>query len=143
MSKFTPLSDKEHQANLGRLLYKIEQCIDYQNLYSLEEDFNRVGLTVQATSRNQMILCKLINGSPVTENVIDDYIYIGSTNELNKELSERASEKISDFVRTNAGSPGKVENIARVWRNGLRMYSSKIAIANEDIDRISGELINE
>jgi hypothetical protein len=142
-SKFAPISQKHHQQSLDRLVYKVGQCIDYQSLYALEEDFNRVGLTVQTTSRNRMILCKLVNGGPITEKVIDDYIYIGSLDDLSRELTDRSSEKICDFIRTNAGTPGKVENISRVWRNGLRMYQSAIAIANEDIDRISGELLNE
>jgi hypothetical protein len=135
--------DKKYEISLGKLLYKIDQCIDYQNLYSLEEDFNKVGLTIQSTSRNRMILCRLLNGAPITEKVIDDYIYIGGTDELSKELTNRTTEKIADFVKTNAGPPGKIENIARVWQNGLRMYQNKIAIVNEDIDRISGEIINE
>lgn len=128
---------------LNRLLYKIEQCIDYQNLYCLEEDFNKVGLTIQTTDRRRMILCRLEKGKPITEQIVEDYIYIGSLDELSKELSERTTNKICDFVKTNAGEPGKIQDIARVWRNGLRAYESTIAIKNEDIDHISGEVISE
>jgi hypothetical protein len=138
--KFEPLSEKQHKRNLDKLLYKIGQCVDYQCFYALEEDFNKIGLTIQTTSRNRMILCKLQDGSPVTEKIIDDYIFVGSLDESTKELTDRTVEKICDFVRTNVGTPGKVENIAKVWRNGLRMYQSAISIANEDIERVVGEM---
>jgi len=135
-----PLLD---EVSLNKLIYKIGQCIDYQSLFALEEEFNRIGLTLQTTSRNRMVLCKLIKGRPITERVIEDYIFVGGLDELSKELTDRATEKICDFVRTNAGTAGKVENIAKVWRNGLRMYESAISIVNEDVERIAGELIVE
>ena len=131
------------KSSLGSLLYKIGQCIDYQNLYALEESFNKVGLTVQTTSHNRMLLCKLVNGGPITENVVDDYIFIGSLDNVTKEITKEAAEKIMDFVRTNAGQAGKVENVARAWRNGLRMYPAIIPIANEEIQEIAGELLLE
>jgi hypothetical protein len=136
------LEKKSNTKELERLIYKIGQCIDYQSLYALEESFNRCGLTIQTTSRNRMILCKLRDGRPVSESVVDDYIFIGGIEDMSREISNRASEKISDFVRTNAGAAGKVQNMARVWRNGLRMYDS-VSIVNEDQQRIAGDLICE
>lgn len=124
---------------LERLLYKISQCIDYQNLYALEEEFNKVGLSIQTTSRNRMILCRLVEGSIIAERLIDDYIFVGSLADSTKELSENVTQKISDFVRNSAGESSKVENLARVWRNGLRMYDN-IIVVNEDIDKIADDL---
>lgn len=132
----TPKTTPNKQ-DLGKLLYKIGQSIDYQSIYALEESFNKVGLTIQTTSHNRMILCKLVNGGPITENVVDDYIFIGSLDERGKEVTDRVAEKVCDFVRTNAGPAGKVENTARVWRNGLRMYESIISIVNEDVKKIA------
>jgi hypothetical protein len=129
------------KASLGKLLYKIGQCINYQNLYGLEEQFNKVGLTIQTTSHNRMLLCKLINGAPIIENVVDDYIFIGSLDDMNRDLTEKTAEKIMDFVRTNAGPAGKIENMARVWRNGLRMYQTVIPIVNEDVKKIAEDMI--
>jgi hypothetical protein len=123
-----------------KVVYKIGQCIDYQSIYALEESFNKIGLTIQMTSRNRMILCKLLEGKALTERVVDDYIFIGDTKDLSKEISERASEKICDFVRTNAGKSSKVENTSRAWRNGLRMYES-VVIVNEDQQKIAGDII--
>jgi hypothetical protein len=129
--------------DIDNVIYKIGQCIDYQSLYALEEAFNKIGLTIQTTSNKRMILCKLREGRPIAEEVITDYIFVGSLNETSRELSDRAAEKICDFVRTNASVPGKVENIARVWRNGLRMYENTITIVNEDVHRIAGDLLIE
>jgi hypothetical protein len=123
-----------------KVVYKIGQCIDYQSIYALEESFNKIGLTIQMTSRNRMILCKLLEGKALTERVVDDYIFIGDTKDLSKDISERASEKICDFVRTNAGKSSKVENTSRAWRNGLRMYES-VVIVNEDQQKIAGDII--
>jgi hypothetical protein len=139
-----PMSVREaSDREVDKLIYKIGQCIDYQSLYALEESFNKCGMTIQTTSRNRMILCKLRDGKPVTESIVDDYIFIGNLDDLSHEISDRASIKISDFVRTNVGKSSKVENIARVWRNGLRMYESTIKIMNEDINRVAGEIIIE
>lgn len=129
-----------NEAELGKLLYKIEQSTDFQCLYALEEAFNKCGLSIQTTSNSRMILCKLRGGKPVTEQVIDDYIFVGSIQEKTKELSDRLVTKINDFVRTNAGAPSKVENLARVWRNGLRMYES-VQVVNEDVNKIAGDLL--
>lgn len=79
-----------------------------------------------------MILCKLREGRAVTEHAIDDYIFIGSAENAISELTDRAVSKIGDFIRTNAGEADKLQNVARVWRNGLKMYESTISIMNED-----------
>lgn len=122
---------------LDKLIHKIDQCIDYQSLYALEEDFNKNGLSIQTTTNNKMILCKLRDGKIIAENVVDDYIFIGSTNTSTNELSDRAVIKISDFVRTNADKADTVKDMARVWRNGLRVYESAVKIVNEDINIIA------
>jgi hypothetical protein len=124
----------------ARLLAKINQCIDYQTIYALEDDFNKAGLTIQTTSTNRVIICKLRGGRPVAAGIVDDYIFIGSLAESTRELTERAVEKICDFVRNNAGKADIVKNMARSWRNGLRMYEASIAIVNEDVDFIGDSL---
>lgn len=125
-----------------KLIHKIGQCIDYQSLYALEEDFNKYGFSVQTTSNNKMILCKLKDGKILAENVVDDYIFIGSNNTSTNELSDRATTKICDFVRNNCGDPSSVMNMARVWRNGIRVYESSVKIVNEDVNQIADKLIN-
>lgn len=121
-----------------KVLHKISQCLDFQNLYALEEDFNKVGLTIQTTSKNRMILCKLRKGKPLAEKVIDDFIFIGTLDNPTRELSENMAEKISDFVRNNQSKPDKVKDLARVWRNGLRMYED-IVVVNEDVNFVADQ----
>jgi len=125
------------------IFYKIRQCIDYQSLYALEDEFNKIGLTIQTTQKNRMILCKLVAGKPIANNVIEDFIFVGSYQQAETELSDRAVEKIIDFVGNNQGAPSKVENLARAWRNGLRMYGKTLFIANEDIEYVTDNLIIE
>jgi hypothetical protein len=103
-------------------------CLDYQALYSMEPDFNEIGLTVQTTPNKRMILCKIQDNKPLAESIIDDYIYIGSLETATREISERAADKIGNFVKAAAGEAGKIENIARNWQDGLRMYGQAFSI---------------
>ena len=124
--------DERRTQCVNKVVDKLGRCIDYQSVYALEEDFNKIGLTVQTTSNNRMILCKLREGKPISTNVVEDYIFIGSHDTAINELTDRAVMKMSDFVRTNASLADVVKNTARVWRNGLKMYESTITIMNED-----------
>jgi len=131
--------DAPDRVVLERLLYKIPQCIDYQNLYAMEDEFNKVGLSVHTTPKNRMILCRVVDGRIVADKVIDDYIFIGSIEDSMRELSERAIYKICNFVRSRADKASKPLNIARPWRNGLRMKDT-IMVANEDVSQIADDL---
>ncbi len=121
---------------------KIRQCLDYQSLNAMEKDFNGIGLTMQTTSNNRIILCRIQNNKPVAKKIIDDYIFVGDINTLTNEISDSACQKIIDWVLNHAGKKSEVKNIARAWRNGLRMYESSIVIMNEDIHYI-GSLVSE
>lgn len=123
------------------IIQKILGCIDYQSIYALEDDFNKVGLTVQTTSSNRVILCKLIDGKIKADKVIEDYIFIGSLDKSCEEISNRAAEKIVMFVSANKGSPSKLMDTPRAWRDGLRMYELTIPIANEDVQVIEDEMM--
>lgn len=126
--------------NIGKLIYKIEQCIDYQNLWAMEADFNKCGLTIQTTSNNRMILAKLRNNRPVTQEVIKDYIFVGSLQDATRELTDRAARKICDFARNASSKAGKVKNMPRVWRDGLRMYGYSVFVKNEDVGSIADSI---
>lgn len=132
---------KRRDTEVNRLVNKLSQCIDFQSLYALEEDLNRVGMTIQTTANNRMILCKLMEGRPVANNVIEDYVFVGSLETATRELTDRAVNKICDFVRMNAGNADAVKNVARVWRNGLKIYESSINIMNEDVNEVAGDLL--
>lgn len=82
---------------LNALLAKIGQCTSSEELCSLEESFNHNGLTLQETTNGRKILCKLREGQAITEDVINDFIFI------NDRFSQGAVDKIYDFVTANAG----------------------------------------
>lgn len=119
-------------SNVDKLISRIKSCIDYHSICAMEGAFNSVGLTIQSTPKNRMILCKLDKDKPKADEVGIDYIFLGDG-----EISERAENKIIDFVLNNAGDSGKVKDNARVWRNGLRMYEQTISIMNEDVSHIA------
>lgn len=125
---------------VGKLVYKVEQCIDYQNLWAMEKDFNKCGLTIQTTSNNRMILAKLRNGKPVTNEVVTDYIFVGSLKDPTKDISDRAILKICDFVRNASSKSGTVKNMPRVWRDGLRMYGYSVFVKNEDVNVVADSI---
>jgi len=123
------MADKKD--SLASLIYKINQCIDYQTVYCLEDDFNKVGLTIQTTSKNRVILCKIKSGKPISGRPIDDYIFIKGLDNATEEVSPSAAEKIIAFVQNAKGQPGTIKNVARKWQDGLRMYEQTIAIMHE------------
>ena len=126
--------------SVENLLIKVSRCPNYRTLYAMETDFNKGGLTIQTTAGNRVILCRLVKGRPMAAEVITDYIFIGALNEADRDLDDRASMKICDFIANAAGPSGTVMDTARSWRNGLRMYESSIAIVNEDINYLGGML---
>ncbi len=123
-----------------RLLVKVSGCPNYRTLYAMEADFNSAGLTIQTTTGNRIILCRLVKGRPVAKEAMTDFIFIGSLDGADRDLDDRVSQKICDFISNTEGPAGTVKDIARSWRNGLRMYESSIAIVNEDINYIGETL---
>lgn len=130
-----------NENDLKAIIYKLHQCINCECLCAMESDFNKIGLTIQTTSKDRIVLCRVEDGKPITEHVIDDYIFIGEATKLSTELSERAVEKISSFIQANAGPSETVRNNIRSWRDGLRMAGAPIEITNEDVNKVAGEMI--
>lgn len=81
------------------LLGAIDDTCSYEELYKLEESFNMVGMTIQKTTNDRMILCRCHDNKIVTENVIDDFIFVGPA----KRLHEGVINKIKSFVLANEG----------------------------------------
>jgi DNA repair exonuclease SbcCD ATPase subunit len=92
MSEEAQLSDE-----MSSLLGAIDGCTQYNEIYKLEEAFNQVGMTIQKTTNERNILCRCQDNKIVTENVIDDFIFIGPA----KRLHEGVVNKIKSFVLTN------------------------------------------
>jgi len=132
--------DKENVA-LQELLFKLQNCPTYSSMYDLESRFNEVGLSIQITTKNRMILCKIVNGKPHCKDVVDDYIFIGSLRDRDVEISERMLDCIVNFV-TNAASsePAEIVDAPRKWQDGVRLYGRVLSV-NEEINRIAQDVI--
>lgn len=96
--------------DLEKLLAKLDESTNYDDVYALEEDFNRIGMSIHQTTNNRLILCKSVNGKPVVENVLNDYIFIGDANKSDKRFTDGVVNKIIDFVKENAGQSSQCES---------------------------------
>ena len=125
--------------NLQKLLYKIKNCGSYYMLYKLEEGFNSVGFTLQRTLKDHYILCRIVNGEPVTEEPMDDYIFLGSVDESTIEVPNGNMDSIINFIIGSASEAAKLDEGPRINRNGFCIYG-RIMLVNEDIHKISQEM---
>jgi hypothetical protein len=125
------------------LLRKVNDVVYFDTLFSLEEDFNKVGLSVQLSGGNRVILCKIVGGKASAATIMEDYIFIGpfAGAGAEQEISERLMSSISNFISHNAGTPAKIESTQRTWQQGVKTYGQAIRIA-EDIQEIA-QSINE
>ncbi len=122
--------------NLSKLLFKIKNCVKYEYLYFLEEDFNRVGLTLQNTISDNMVLCCIKEGKAKAESIMEDYIFVGTIKERKEEISPRMTESIVNFIMQNASDPAAIQVSERKWQNGVATYG-QIVILGEDINKIA------
>ncbi len=102
---------------------RMRKCYDWQSLHELQDDFNRVGLTVTATSEERYVLCRVVNGEPITENIIDDYVFIGARDNLSQEISPRHMDIIVDFVSSNIGGPVEHKKTEH-YNRGPKLYGA-------------------
>jgi hypothetical protein len=91
-------------------------------LFCLEEDFNSIGMTLQPSKKDRIILCTVIDGVPKARRIFEDYIHVGSVENGAGEMPMRLLECIKDFVEENARLPSMPLNRATNWqtsKNGL------------------------
>lgn len=115
-------SVKRIQENINKILSKIDKCVCYEMLFCLEEDFNTIGMSLQPSKKDRIILCTIIDGVPKAKRIFEDYIHVGSVENGAGEMPVRLLECIKDFVEENARLPGVPLNRATNWqtsKNGL------------------------
>lgn len=127
---------------MDKLLFKIKNCPNFSTLYAMEDRFNEVGLTLQLTTKDRIVLCKIVNNKPCYNEPIEDYIFLGRISDKEQELSDRMISCITNFVINAAGEPSEIVDEQRVWQDGVRLYG-QILVVNEDIKAIAQEVINE
>jgi hypothetical protein len=117
---------------LKKLIEKIEKCANYEMLFCLEEDFNSIGLTLQPTKQNKIVLCKIKGGVPSARRIFEDYIHIGSIEDRSKEIPNRLLECIREFTVSNVGEPDSVKNVGRSWQGAQTgLYGSFTRVDND------------
>ena len=136
-----PMDDPDQSAAdkhvLKELLRKVRACPSYSSLFDLQPLFNQNGLTLQVTTKNRMIMCKIMEGKPYCKNVIDDYMFIGSLKDSDHEVSDRMRECVVDFILNSASGPAVITDGRRDWQDRTRLYGNKIGIVREEIQRIA------
>jgi len=127
------------ESSTNALLYKIRNLVYLDTIFSLEEDFNRIGLTVQLSSGNRAILCKIVEGRAAASSVMDDYMFLGSFagTEAKQEVPPKLIATLSDFVMNKAGASAKVTSAPRRWQHGIKTYGQIIRILDEDVQVIA------
>jgi hypothetical protein len=110
------------------LLRRVKQCYDWKSLYELREDFNSIGLAVRETAGNRKILCRLEEGKPITDKIIDDYIFVGSKNTMDEEIGTRAQEVILHFISQHASKPQVVVDDNQSYSRDVALYGRPIRI---------------
>lgn len=128
-------------SNAGEILFKIKGCGHYYMLHELEEDFNKVGLTIQTTLRDNKILCRIVDGKPYSEKLFSDYVFMGMAGSQMESVPKDIIETICEFVINNATGPSKVVDTPRVWRHGSYVYGH-IVVVNEGLDALCGHAID-
>jgi hypothetical protein len=96
----------------------LERCYDYGALYSLEPEFNKIGLSIQATCGGDMILCKLLHGEPVAESLGTDHLFVGTQSRLRDEMPHKLIKCVLEFIDEASGAPSVPQCAGRPPRNG-------------------------
>ena len=152
----TPKNMQEEQPNhnkLGKwfdsLLERVKHCYDWKSIYTLKDDFEKVGLTIHDTSGGRKVLCRIEEGKPIVNNIVDDYIFMGTSANLDEEVSKRALEVILYFLENKAGEPRVVLDNSQSYSKDMSLYGKPLKIYAEDASyrnqevQVLGRLINE
>ncbi len=133
---------------VSKLLYKIKSSPRFESLYRLENDFLDVGLSIRRTSNDNMVLCKIEDGHPKIDDIIEDYVFAGSIDERKNEVSDKMMDSIIDFVQNTACEADELPESRQLandqfrrWQKGVFTYGS-IMVVNEDVNKISSSIVD-
>jgi len=134
--------------SVENVLEKIDKCANFEMLFCLEEDFNSIGMTLQPTKQNKMVLCMIENGVPSARRMFEDYIHIGSLEDRSEEIPGRLRECIREFAEDKATEASKVAKTGRSWQNAqTSLYADFAAIGAEfhapKLQEIADEMTDE
>lgn len=87
---------------------KLSMCVDLSSLELLEEDLNNVGLTLQHTKSDKILVCKIKENKPCIDTIFEDYMIIGYARECARKISRDTIDSLMTFIENNSGEPSKV-----------------------------------
>lgn len=74
----------------------------------MEEEFNKVGLTICVSVNKRMVLCTIDeDNKPKVSKILEDYMFIGSENNPDKVLEERLVNCLISFIEKVATHEAK------------------------------------
>lgn len=120
------------------------RCYDFGALYSLEDELNKVGLTVQPTCGGDMVLCKLVEGRPLAKALGVDHLFVGVQSRPRDQIPHKLLKCILEFLDVAAGGPDRlvpIDNPPRTGHSGLYGDVLEIGPVMQDLalDRASIE----
>jgi hypothetical protein len=128
--------------NLPVVVGKLQGCPNFRTLYALEKTFNQVGLTIQHTPQNWMVLCRIEEGRPVAAEVLEDFVFMGRLEDQGKPLPPELRESLINFVENAAGNAAFVSDKGRVWKDGVQIYDKTLFVVNEEVKKIAQTLMD-
>lgn len=124
--------DSKVSKSCNKLIEKIKKCYDWQTFYELKSEFHKIGLSIEKTGEDRFILCRMEEGSPIYESIIDDYIFVGSISQIREEIRARNLDIIVDFVETNAGvAQTRDKPKSKDYNKNVDLYGQAIRINEE------------
>lgn len=128
--------------SLPLVVSKLQSCPNFRTLYALEKTFNQVGLTIQHTPQNWMVLCRIEEGHAVATEVLEDFVFVGKLEDQSKPLPADLRESIINFVENAAGDAAVVGHNGRIWKDGVQIYDKALFVVNEDVKKITQTLMD-
>lgn len=112
------------------IISKIDICPNYSSVMGLEEDLNKIGLTIRENN-NKILLCKIKN-EEVNLRIFEDYIPITSIKNQNNCISNRMAKCIVKFIeKAKNESANVIKNTDKKWVNGASFYGNAIGIVQD------------
>lgn len=85
----------------SQIIEKIKRCASWDDLYSIGEEFIKYGMIIKITESGKRTLCRIENGRPIHNRIIDDYIFIQSEG---VSIPRRTINLIVEFVRKHTNT---------------------------------------
>jgi hypothetical protein len=114
---------------LQDFIVRIRRCDCWNTLYMLEDEFKQFGLSIEQTQGRRHALCRLENGNPVVNKILDDFIFIEGINSYGP-IGIRSMELITDFVWRCATGPQSAP-LPKEYKRTYSLYGKPIRIENE------------